>query len=107
MIALAGVAVLAVAGVAITVLSAVAGRHPDRAALLVVLVAAAAGMAAFGLVILAVLTFGLGPQAANPIGGRAAGYAPLRLAAGLAVATILALTALWLIRAGDWRSPDS
>ena len=106
MIALIGVAVLAVAGVGIAVLSAVAGRSPDRAAVMVVLAAAAGGVGLLLVLTLGLLTLGLAGSEAAGEPGPTVAYDPVRTVAGLAGAGVLLLVAGWLKRTGDWDRPD-
>lgn len=106
MIALAGVVVLAVAGVGVAVLSATAARHPDRAAMLVVLAAAAGGIFALFVLLLGLTGIGVTGQGAPRTAHLAVRYSPPRLAAGISVAAAFLVAAAWLIRSGDWRSPD-
>jgi hypothetical protein len=105
-IAIAGVVVLAVAGLVVAVLSATVARHPNRGAMLVVLGAAAGGMFGFLLAAMTLLAVGLRGGEGGARAPAAVQYAPPRLAGGLVAAVALLLTAAWLIRSGDWRRPD-
>jgi hypothetical protein len=105
-IAIAGALALAAAALAVAVLSAVAGRNPDRAAMLVVLSAAAGGIATFGLGVLGSLVLGLAPPRAVGVMHGVVHYVPQRVTAGLVFAAVLVAVAAWLIRTGDWRRPD-
>lgn len=107
MIVIAGVLFLAVAGLGVAVLSATAGSSPNRAAMMVVLGAAGAGMATFLMLLASTVLFGLrGP----PPGGPAAPSVPVpslpRLVSGLALAAVLVVIAGVLIRTGDWERPE-
>jgi hypothetical protein len=104
-IVIAGVMLLAVAGVGIAIISAVAANHPDRAAMTVVLVAAGGAFSLFLLGVLGLVgvdaggSIGHPPQADVPV-------SPQRLALGLSTAVVLVSVAVWLVRTGDWRRPE-
>jgi hypothetical protein len=100
-----GVAVLGVAAISIAVLSTIGARHPDRAAMIVVLGAAAGGMFAVGFLILGLLGAGL-RGTAEPAAAGAVQHDPQRVIAGLAGAVVLLGVAAWLIRTGDWGRDD-
>lgn len=107
MIVIAGVLGLAATGLVVAVLSAVAASAPDRAALMVVLGAAGAGVAAFLMLLVSTLLFGLGapPAAGDPLPSVTVPSLP-RLVTALAVAALLVVIAGVLIRTGDWERPE-
>ena len=102
MIAVLGVIVLAGMCLGVAVLSAVAGRHPDRAAVLVVLAAAAGAVGLLLVLAAGILTLGLAGAESTSDRGGGATYDPIRVVAGLAVAASLLLLAGWLVRSGEW-----
>lgn len=105
MIAVVGVLFLAGAGAGIALISAVAATHPDRAAMIVVLAAAAGGFGVFLLGVVGLLgVTGLGSVGTPQPGG--VNLNPQRLAIGLAAAAALVAAAIVLIRTGDWDRHD-
>ena len=105
MIAIAGVMVLAGAGLAIAVLSAISARHPDRAAMLVVLAVAGGGFGLFLVGVMGLLGVGAPGAPATPQAAVVSVSKP-RLILGLGTAVVLLGVAGRLIRTGDWRRPD-
>jgi hypothetical protein len=107
-IAIAGVLFLAAAGVGVAVLSAVVAKSPERAAMMVVLAAAGAGMATLPMLLVSMAVLGLGgaPQPGPPAVVVMANGSMPRLAAGMALAATLLVVAGRLIRSGDWERPE-
>jgi hypothetical protein len=104
-IAIVGVVVLGLAGIAIAVLSAIAGAHPNRAAMVMVLVMAGGGLL-FAVLGLGLLVTGIGRGTGTSGAAIPIVYEPKRVVGGLVVAGGLLLLATWLIRSGDWDRHD-
>lgn len=100
MIAVIGVAVLGGAAIGIALLSAIAANHPNRAAMVLVLGAAAGGMLVIAMLSIGVL--GMSFRGAPAVTAAAVQHHPQRVVAGLAGAVVLVAVATWLIRSGDW-----
>lgn len=101
--------VFGLAGAAVTVLSTVAVRRPDRAAMILLVTVAGAAASATVTALLALMIAGLENDVTPAVVTAARGpvaYDPLRVAIGLGGAAVLLGIAGWLVRTGDWQRPD-